>query len=80
MNQNILLIIMGCLTIIPAAAQNTAPASNNILQPIIDGARDYSRDRAHEKRRERREDREDRRDREHRRDRQDDRRHHHRHW
>ncbi len=79
MYRNSLLIIMGCLTIIPAAAQNAAPASNTILQPIIDGARDYSRDRADEKRRDRREDRDDRRDRDYRRDRNDDRRHHHRH-
>lgn len=79
MYRNSLLIIMSCLTIIPAAAQNTVPASNNILQPIIDGARDYSRDRAYEKRRDRREDRDDRRERDRRRDRNDDRRRHHRH-
>lgn len=78
MNRYSLLIIMSCLTAIPAAAQTTTPMSNNILQPIIEGARDYSNDRAREKRRERREDRDDRREREHRRDRNDDRRHHQR--
>lgn len=55
----------------------TVQADGNILQPIIDGARDYSQDRAREKRRDRRDDRNDRRERERRHERRDDR--HHRH-
>lgn len=73
-----LFIILTGLATGTEEARNPVPMSNHILQPIIDGARDYSNDRAREKRRDRRENRDDRRERERRRDRDrhDDRRHH----
>ena len=73
-----LIILTLCMAAGRSPANNTSTAVGDILQPILDSARDYSEHREREKRRDRREAREDRRERDRRESERDKRRNDHR--